>query len=72
MAAAFISQPGTKHGPCNEPCEHRDCAASRATAEAVCRFCEKPIGYDARFYNDGGYVHAPCLEDSIEAEREQS
>lgn len=44
-------------------------AGSRAMAEAVCRFCDRPIGYDARLYNDDGYVHAPCLEDSIEAAR---
>lgn len=70
MAAAFISKPGSKYGPCAESnCLHLDCQGSRTIAEAVCRFCDKPIGYEQRFYNDEGYVHAPCLEDSIEAER---
>lgn len=69
MAAAFISKPGSEYGPCKRFCEHRDCAASRATASTVCRFCDKPIGYETRFYNEDGYVHAACLEDSIETER---
>ena len=38
-------------------------------AHTDCRYCDKPIGYDRRFYNDEGYVHASCSEDAIEQER---
>ncbi len=69
MAAGVLSAPGTEFGTCAEPCLHTDCAATRSIAETICRFCDKPIGYDRRFYNDAGYVHASCLEDSIEQER---
>jgi hypothetical protein len=69
MAAAVLSAPGTEFGTCAEPCLHTDCAGTRSIAETICRFCDKPIGYDRRFYNDAGYVHASCLEDSIEQER---
>jgi hypothetical protein len=69
MAAGVLSQPGTKYGPCAEPCQHIDCAGSRTIADTVCRYCDKPIGYDRRFYNDEGYVDASCSEDVIEQER---
>jgi hypothetical protein len=69
VAAGVLSKPGTEYGPCNQPCHHTDCAGTRTIAETVCRFCDKPIGYDRRFYNDEGYVHASCFEDSIEQER---
>lgn len=66
MAAAFISEPGTKHGPCKTPCKHEDCAQSRKMAEGICRLCGKPIGYETRFYMDPenreANVHALCLE----------
>ncbi len=69
MAAGVLSALGTEFGPCAEPCLHTDCAGTRGIAETICCFCDKPIGYDRRFYNDAGYVHASCLEDSIEQER---
>jgi len=66
MAAGRISEPGTEFGPCPEPCHHTDCAQLRKTTEAICRFCDKPIGYAVRFYvdpdNEKSYVHALCLE----------
>jgi hypothetical protein len=71
MAAGVLAKPGTEFGPCAEPCQHTDCAGTRRIATTVCRFCNKEIGYDRRFYNDEGYVHAACLEDSIDPERQQ-
>ena len=69
MAAGVLSAPGTEFGTCAEPCLHTDCAGTRSIAETICRFYDEPIGYDRRIYNDAGYVHASCLEDSIEQER---
>lgn len=68
MAAGTWPRPGTKYGPCAEPCEHIDCAATRRDAESLCRLCSQPIGYEVRFYRDPEagamltYVHAACLE----------
>lgn len=79
MAAMRLPKPGTKLGPCKGGCNHRDCAETRRMAEAVCRICRKPIGYEVRLYGDphryvegypgSGYVHAVCLEEEYEAER---
>jgi len=71
MASGILPKPGTKYGPCeNAPdeCTHRDCAATRATANDKCTFCKKPIGYETRFYDeDGGeHSHAVCAEEAIE------
>ena len=68
MAASFLSAPGTEYGPCVEPCAHTDCAHTRRMAAALCPFCDEPIGYERRYYNDGepgglDLVHAVCLED---------
>ena len=69
MAAASLSPPGTEFGPCEDACGHRDCARTRQMAATVCRFCEKPIGYDRRFYQGpegpDDLDHASCLEDSL-------
>lgn len=72
MAAITIPAPGTKYGPCEEPCSHTDCAESRRMAAIVCRFCDGPIGFEKRLYNDGPsgsyeLVHAVCLEESVGA-----
>jgi hypothetical protein len=72
MAAGTLSEPGTQFGPCAEACHHSDCASTRLIAESICRVCDKAIGFDRRFYNDNGYVHASCLEDTIEQEQEHS
>ena len=73
MAASTLPAPGTQYGPCAEPCSHTDCAHTRRMAAAVCPFCDEAIGYDRRFYNDGGaslggfdLVHALCAEDDHE------
>ncbi len=72
MAASALPKPGTEYGPCKSKCKHIDCASTRATSEAACRFCAKAIGYDKRFYadpdNQGAFVHAICLEESVERE----
>jgi hypothetical protein len=69
MAPASLPKPGTKYGPCKGPCEHRDCAETRRTAEFACPTCTTPIGYDRLFYKtDGSYEHAYCAEDRTERE----
>lgn len=76
MAAGYIHEPGTRYGPCMDPCKHRDCAASREDAATVCPYCEKPIGYHTHYYREsdhgGRLVHAACLEVVIERERDQA
>jgi len=72
VAAGTLPAPGTKLGPCADACEHRDCAQTRAEAEQTCRVCDKPIGYETRFYVDSiqravrKLVHAACLEAEAE------
>ena len=69
MAAGVLSKPGTEYGPCEDECSHRDCKASRATADDKCIFCKEPIGYDTSFYDedDGKHSHALCAHLDIEA-----
>lgn len=63
MSAAKLPAPGTVLGPCPRPCEHTDCAAARIQAKDPCAICNKPIGWETRFYKDEGrLVHAACLE----------
>lgn len=70
MAAGRLSAPGTKYGPCEKECGHKDCAETRSMAQVVCHYCEEPIGYERGFYkSDGDLVHSSCLEDAIEKER---
>ncbi len=69
MAAGILTPPGGQFGPCAELCQHSDCKSTRIIAETLCRFCANPIGFNRRFYNDNGYVHASCLEDAVEQER---
>ncbi len=70
MASSHIHPPGTPYGPCVEACTHRDCAQSRMMAAKICRFCKRPIGYNALFYSDpedtNGLVHAGCYTDDLE------
>lgn len=77
MAAGRLPAPGTEFGPCIVPtpdgkgsdaCGHTDCAATRAEAATICRFCGKEIGYETRFYIESDtrqLVHADCLEDNV-------
>jgi len=66
MAAGYTPQRGSQYAPCEPICQHTDCKATRVMVESTCRFCSKQIGYGTRFYHDGGFVHANCLEDSLE------
>lgn len=70
MAAGTIPKPGTVFGPCETPCQHRDCAVTRSMAAALCTTCNEPIGYEARFYLDDAdsqrLHHAVCLESILE------
>lgn len=70
MASSALAAPGTKYGPCIEPCEHRDCAASREIAAAPCLLCRESIGFNRHYYDyegaEGkGQVHAACYEDAV-------
>ncbi len=81
MGYGILSGPGTEAGPCEGTCDHRDCAGTRAMAEAPCKRCCEPIGYDAKFYDirdrdedrDGldinrGLVHALCEWEQVTRE----
>ena len=77
MAAITNPKPGSEYGPCLDECRHLDCKENRQRAAAFCRFCEKRIGYETRYYNDPEhpeppnreFVHAACLEDHYEERR---
>ena len=74
MAAGVLPKIGTKYGPCEGECQHKDCALNRKMAEAPCKICGEPIGYDTRFYNVGDsngldLTHALCEEERIEAKQ---
>jgi hypothetical protein len=58
-----IAAPGSECGPCTEPCEHTDCAATRKDAETICGLCGEAIGYDTPVYfgADGKHEHARCV-----------
>lgn len=74
MAAGTLPRPGTKYGPCRPTCAHTDCAATRNLAQMKCRICGKRIGYNVRLYQEDNWqqlVHAVCLEEQIDAEREK-
>ena len=71
MAAGIMPpETGSDFSPCEGGCAHRDCEAIRAIARDICVYCNKPIGYDVRFYqSDKGalqHVHAICEEIAIE------
>lgn len=51
MAPGQLPKPGTEPGPCVPTCDHRDCAATRRMAAALCVHCSKTIGYETSFYN---------------------
>lgn len=69
MSAGVLPVPGSKLGPCVEPCEHVDCAETRRMAATLC-MCGGEIGYETRFYQRlSGLAHAACLEAEIEKRR---
>lgn len=49
MAYGIVSTPGSKHGPCENSCHHRDCDQLKQLAEEICVYCGDPIGYDRRY-----------------------
>ena len=67
--AVVVSPPGTKYGPCKEPCNHVDCAASRGQASALCVYCGKPIGYASAWITEQNrsVAHWTCALDAAEA-----
>lgn len=62
MAASSLAAPGTEYGPCDEACEHTDCAATRVMAERNCIACAEKIGFEKRFFREdsGDLVHMKC------------
>jgi hypothetical protein len=63
MAASALPKPGSKYGPCEDPCQHRDCAETRRMAGRNCAGCAEKIGYERNFYRDGeDLIHATCAE----------
>jgi hypothetical protein len=70
MAAGTLPRPGSKYGPCEPSCEHRDCAETRRMAGAECPYGDGPIGYDRPFYQmESGLEHAYCAEVAEEKRR---
>jgi hypothetical protein len=63
MAAGHLSRPDTTTGPCVDPCQHTDCAATRRMADCRCRLCRTAIGDETWLSQEesGGFVHATCL-----------
>ncbi len=79
MAAAYLPAPGTEFGPCEEECEHTDCAAVRRNATAPCTICTEPIGYetghfltDNRLSSGRTYSHSRCAAIRWDAKRQAS
>lgn len=68
MSAGRLPFPGTEFGPCELPCEHKECNETERMSQVPCPFCLVPIGYETRYYNLEGkqLVHAICFEDIIE------
>jgi hypothetical protein len=65
MAAGTLPTLGSTYGPCEEVCQHTDCAATRTQAASLCTDCGEPIGYDRRFYQADDWkrlIHAACAE----------
>jgi hypothetical protein len=64
MAASALPKPGSKYGPCEIDCEHRDCAETRRMADRNCSGCADKIGYERAFYREdsGDLIHAACYE----------
>ncbi len=74
--AAGVMPPefGGQFSPCAPGCGHSDCESLHRRAARVCHHCDKPIGFDARFYDvgkqtDPASVHALCEELRIEIDQ---
>ena len=72
MAAGILSPVGSDYGPCEDECQHTDCASLRGQAATPCSLCGDAISYETRFYNTSQpgtpavYAHALCEERRIE------
>ena len=58
MGWIMNAKPGDKYGPCKGECKHKDCASLREEASIPCYLCNKPIGYETKFYCDTLYDDA--------------
>ena len=65
MAWLMIRREPKLGGPCKRPCQHRDCAETRALVARVCPYCSQPIGYELKFTGDPP-VHFDCALDAAE------
>lgn len=74
MAAGRLPAPGTTYGPCDEPCQHTDCAQTRQQAESACTLCGQPIGYETLFFqvppDKFHSCHARCLSRLLREQEE--
>jgi hypothetical protein len=68
MAVYELPKPGTKLGPCEGGCEHRDCAETRRQATGRCPLCGEPVGYGSTVAflpkdlpEEHDVAHADCL-----------
>jgi hypothetical protein len=73
MAYITLAEPGTKHGPCAEECEHVDCNETKRKASTLCPYCLKPLGYGQALTRadttvSTGLGHFSCIEEQIEKE----
>ena len=65
MNAIGLPKPGTEHGPCSDPCNHVDCAATWAQSASPCGLCGASIGFalPIRYESAGAILtHAECAE----------
>jgi len=59
---------------CQQPCQHKDCAANRAMwTDAKCAICGLPMLPGQTFYFDdnGKPEHASCLYDKVNKLKEE-
>lgn len=68
MAVYELPKPGTELGPCEDDCEHLDCAETRRQATGKCPLCGKPVGYGVPVAflpkdlpEEHDVAHADCL-----------
>ncbi len=70
MAAGTLPRPGTELGPCEEECQHTDCAETHRMAAQLCTICGEPISYETPFFRASGdwqqLTHADCLREQQE------
>lgn len=67
MSYITVPFPGTEY-LCDAVCRHRDCAQHHRDAAAICRLCEKKIGYGRPWivWNGGQSAHFDCAQERAE------